>query len=104
MTCEDVPKELHIRDDEQCIHECIESNSCNDMIISCYPYDNCIIYCYGHGSCNHLQIDFIKGPATLQCDGFNSCKGIILNAIEEYEFDDGVVNRGYLEKYEILKK
>ena len=66
-----------------------------------YIYIYSIIYCFGHGSCNHLQIDFIRGPATLQCDGFNSCKGMTLNSIEEYEFDDGIVNRGYLEKYEI---
>ena len=95
---------MNINGEGQCIHQCLNAKDCSDAILSCYPYDHCIIRCIGAESCNHLQIDFLKGAATLDCQGFGSCKGIIMNAVEQYTFHHGAIgHRGPIFKYNVTQ-
>eukprot|EP01084_Bolivina_argentea_P140987 247775_1 len=103
QTCNDVKnKRLHLRWRNQCIHQCSEPHSCCDGILSCYPYNNCIIECSGPSTCHNLQIDFLSGATKLQCDGFNSCKSISMNAVEQYKYDimTTKIHKPYKPQYE----
>ena len=86
ITCDDVEESDLLKSEKQCIHSCDIPHSCNNGILSCYPFDNCIINCVGHSTCNNLRIDFLSGYARLKCTGFNSCNNIIMNSLKQYQY------------------